>query len=283
MPARDDRRRAGGSEPRLTAAGRVLAVLATFGPHHEKLSLSDISRRSGLTLTTTHRLVGELREWGALERDDVGKYAIGLRLLELTALAPRGLRLRELAQPFLEDLHDATGANVHLAVRDGDEVIYIESLRTRGAVDVLSRIGGRWPVHATSTGQVLLAHASAEEQETVLAAPLAKFTEHTIIDSRRLREVLADVRRSGVAIAESQLTPGALAVAVPIRGESDGVIAAMGVTIGQETTRPHALVPVLTATSRAISRACGAPSAGRRATTSWNMSCPTPSDFALSS
>src|SRR5689334_9715571 len=71
----------------VTAAGRVLAVLGAFGPAHEWLTLSELSRRSGLTLTTTHRLVAELRRWGGLERDADGRYAIGLRLLGLGPLA----------------------------------------------------------------------------------------------------------------------------------------------------------------------------------------------------
>nr|WP_240760295.1 IclR family transcriptional regulator [Phytoactinopolyspora endophytica] len=250
--------------PRMTAAGRVLAVLEAFGPEHPVLSLSEISRRSGLTLTTAHRLVGELHRWGALERDHRGHYVVGLRLLELTALAPRGLQLRELAQPYLDDLHLATRANVHLAVRDGDKVVYIESLRARGGAEVLSRLGGRWPVHATGTGQVLLAHASPEEQEAVLAAPLSRFTDHTLVDAKSLRAVLADVRTVGAAIAESQLTPGVMAVAVPIRGHKDEVVAALGLTVHQDGTNAHSLVPVLTATARGISRALGAPSASSR-------------------
>ncbi|MGY1749646.1 IclR family transcriptional regulator [Modestobacter sp. SYSU DS0511] len=244
-----------------TAAGRTLAVLAAFGPEHASLSLSDISRRTGLSLTTTHRLVGELRQWGALERGPDGRYAIGLRLLELGALAPQGLQLRELALPFLDDLHHATRANIHLAVRDGHDVVYVEALRARGAVRVLSRLGGRWPLHATGTGQVLLAYADPEVQREVLASPLRRYTANTITDVDKLRRVLAEVRRTGVAIAENHLPPaGALALAVPVRGPGDEVVAALGVTVQRETVKSHALIPVLAATARGISRALGAPS-----------------------
>src|ERR1700735_1233264 len=76
--------------PRTNAAGRLLAVLDAFGPRNRALSLSEISRRSGLSLSTAHRLVHELVSWGALERDPNGCYSIGVRLLELAALAPRG-------------------------------------------------------------------------------------------------------------------------------------------------------------------------------------------------
>lgn len=111
-----------------SAPDRLLAVLAAFDHDHPALSLTDISRRAGLTLTTAHRLVGALTEWGALERDTDGIYHVGLRLWELAALAPRGLALRQIALPYLEDLYEATHENVQLAVRDGDEVVYIEWL-----------------------------------------------------------------------------------------------------------------------------------------------------------
>ncbi|MGK5111897.1 IclR family transcriptional regulator [Geodermatophilus sp. CPCC 205506] len=263
-PGREiDRRVAGRVSAGATAAGRVLAVLDAFGPAHAALTLSEISRRSGLSLTTTHRLVGELRTWGALERGPDGRYGIGLRLLELGALAPHGLQLREVAVPYLDDLHQATRANVVLGVRDGSDVVYVEALRARGAVKLMSRIGGRWPLHVTGTGLVLLAFAAPEVQEEVLSGPLKRFTSETITDPQVLRRRLADVRRTGVGIAENQLTADvpALAVAVPVRGAGDEVVAALGVTVEQGTVQAQALVPVLNATARGISRALGAPSA----------------------
>lgn len=132
-----------------SAPDRLLAVLAAFDHAHPALCLTDISRRAGLTLTTTHRLVGALTEWGALERDADGVYHVGLRLWEVAALAPRGLALRQVALPYLEDLYEATHENVQLAVRDGAEVVYIEWLSGRSAVGVHIRVGARWPLHAT--------------------------------------------------------------------------------------------------------------------------------------
>lgn len=245
----------------LTAAQRVLAVLDVFDDAHTTLTLSEISRRSGLTLTTTHRLVGELNAWGALSRDTRGRYSVGLRILELGALAPGGLQLREVAQPFLNDLHHATRANVHLAVREGHDVVYLESLRAPDGVPVLSRLGGRWPLHATGTGQVLLAFAGPEVREEVLASPLKRFSRETIVEPAQLRSVLSEVRWLGYAVAASQLTEDAVAVAAPIRGPEDDVIAAVGVTVRRGTVAPQAMAPALLAASRGISRALGAPSA----------------------
>ena len=148
-----------GQPVRRTALGRALAVLSAFGPQHRLLSLSEIARRADLTLPTTHRLASELVAWGALERHPSGHYFLGLRLLELAALAPRGLELREAAFPYLDDLHQATHSNVHLGVRDGHEVVYVETMRSRVSAQISSRVGDRWPLHVSGTGLVLLAYA----------------------------------------------------------------------------------------------------------------------------
>lgn len=249
------------AEPnRLTAAQRVLSILGVFDIDNATLSLSEISRRTGLTLSTTHRLVNELRVWGALDRDADGRYSIGLRILELGTTS-QGLRLREVALPFLEDLQHAVRANIHLAVADGHDVIYIESLRAREGVPVPSRLGGRWPMHATGTGLVLLAFTPQEFQEEVLSSKLRRFTEYTPTEPDALRHRLAEIRRSGVAIIENQLTYDARAIAVPIRGPRDQVIAAVGLTTRTDMP-PYALVPALATTARGISRTLGAPSAG---------------------
>jgi DNA-binding IclR family transcriptional regulator len=248
------------TEP-MTAAQRVLAVLEAFDQEHIVLTLSEISRRVGLSLSTTHRLVGELREWGALERSADGKYAIGMRILELGCLEPQGLKLRDVALPLLGDLQAATNANVHLAVRDGHDVVYVESLRARNGARVLSRLGGRWPLHATGTGLVLLAFSGPDLQEAVLSSTLKRFTPKTITDADELRRTLAQVRRTGIAVVEDSITVDAIAVAVPVRGPRDRLVAALGVTVPTNTASPTALLPALTATARAISRGLGAPSA----------------------
>ncbi|MPY60894.1 IclR family transcriptional regulator [Streptomyces spongiae] len=240
-----------------SAPDRLLAVLAAFDHDHPALCLTDISRRAGLTLTTTHRLVGALTEWGALERDDSGVYHVGLRLWEVAALAPRGLALRQIALPYLEDLYEATHENVQLAVRDGGEVVYIEWLSGRSAVGVHIRVGARWPLHATGVGLALLAHGDPASQEEYCAGPLTAFTPHTITDEARLRRVLAEVRRTGVAVSSRQVTDDALSVAAPIRGQDGTVVAAVSVVVPQEGAQVPVLIPAVRLAARGISRALG--------------------------
>jgi DNA-binding IclR family transcriptional regulator len=248
---------------RRTALGRALAVLDAFGPQHRLLSLSEIARRADLTLPTTHRLVSELVTWGALERHPSGHYFLGLRLLELAALAPRGLQLREAAFPFLDDLHQATHSNVHLGVRDGHEVVYVDTMRSRVSAQISSRVGDRWPLHVSGTGLVLLAYADASFQNEVLRAPLVRYTPKTVVDPHELRRILADIRRTGVVIAHEQITMHAVAVAAPVRGPRNDVIAAISAVVATNQTPLNSLAARLTDTAHAISHALGAPTPRR--------------------
>jgi DNA-binding IclR family transcriptional regulator len=137
---------------------KVVTLLDAFTPSTPELSLGELARTTGLPVSTTYRLVSELVAWGGLERAEGGTgYRIGVRLWEIGALAPRSATLREVALPFLQDLYQATLENVHLAVLDGREALYVDTIAGRGAVPVRSRRGGRLPLHATGVGKVLLA------------------------------------------------------------------------------------------------------------------------------
>ena len=142
-----------------TVTSRVLALLGAFDARHRELSLSDLARRSGVPLATAHRLAAELAEWGALHKTGEGKYVVGRRLWDIGLLAPVARELREVAIPFLHDLYGATLETVHLAVREDDHVLYLETLSGSRSVPVVSTVGSRLPMHATGVGKVLLAYA----------------------------------------------------------------------------------------------------------------------------
>ncbi|MGK5114797.1 IclR family transcriptional regulator [Geodermatophilus sp. CPCC 205506] len=240
--------------PSRTSGGKLLAVLDAFTRERPALTLSEIARAVGVPLSTAHRLVGELRRWGGLERDADGRFRVGLRLFELGALAPRGLGLREAALPFMEDLYEVTHQNVQLAVRDDVEVLFVERFAARDAVTVLTQVGGRFALPPTGVGLVLLAYAPVEVQERVLAAPLRRYTPHTITDPRTLRRVLAEVRRTGLAISDRQVTADAVSAAAPIH-LGDAVVAALSVVVpGDSPAAVRAVTPGVRAAARGISR-----------------------------
>jgi DNA-binding IclR family transcriptional regulator len=240
-----------------SAADRLLDVLAAFDHRSPALSLTEIGRRADLPLATVHRLAGTLVRRGALERDESGSYHIGLRLWEIASLAPRGVALRQAAMPFLEDLYEATHENVQLAVRDGVDVVYTERISGRSAVGVRTQVGARWPLHATGVGLVLLAYGGARLQEEVCVRQLASFTPHTVTDPARLRRILADVRRTGCAVSDRQITDDALSVAAPVRGPRGDVRAAVSVVVHADSAPIRALIPAVQIAARSVSRTLG--------------------------
>ncbi len=241
-----------------SVASTVLALLGAFDAAHRELTLTELARRAGLTLSTAQRRATELAAWGALERTPEGRYRVGLRLWEVGSLAPRGTTLRDVALPFLEDLYVVSRQNVQLAVREGTEVVFLERIAGRGAVPVLTRVGGRFCLHATGVGLVLLANAPAEVFEQVLAEGLRGYTPHTITDERALRRALALTRQNGYAVSAGAVTEDALSVAAPITDARDQVIAAVSLVVALDDARPAPLAPLVRAAARGISRAYAA-------------------------
>ncbi|MBZ5739479.1 IclR family transcriptional regulator [Nocardioides mangrovi] len=238
-----------------SVTGKVLALLGAFDAAHRELTLSELARRSGLHLSTAQRRAAELVAAGALERGDDGRYRVGLWLWEVGSLAPRSSSLREVALPYLEDLYVVTRENVQLAVRDGTEVVFVERIAGRSAVPVLTRVGGRFALHATGVGLVLLAHAPTEVLDEVVASGLTRYADRTITDPEQLRRVLATVRRDGYAVSPGAVTDDAVSVAAPVVGHEGRVVAAISLVVSLADARPTALAPVVQTAARAISRA----------------------------
>ena len=243
------------SRPGATVASRTLAVLGAFDSEHTRLTLTEISSRAGLPLATAHRLVAELTSWGALSREPDGSYVIGRRLWDIGLLAPLQSGLREVASPFLHDLYGATLATVHLAVRDEDQVLYIDRLAGHASVPIVSDTGSRLPMHATGVGKVLLAFAPKDVQRKVFSN-LTRITPRTVVHAGVLAAQLARVRRDGYATTVEEMSPGACSVAVPIRQRQE-VIAALGIVVPElKGSRPR-LVVALRVASHGISRSLG--------------------------
>jgi DNA-binding IclR family transcriptional regulator len=242
--------------PGRSVTSRALAVLDAFDVRAPRLSLSEIADRAGMPLTTVHRLLAELTAWGALTRRADGRYEIGRKLWDLGLLAPVQLELRQVAAPFLLDVHTATRDTVHLAVREGTRALYVERISGRESVPVVSQVGSRLPLHATGVGKVLLAWAPDEVAEEVLRG-LTRETRHTVVDAGRLRREIAEIRRRGFARTAEEMSLGASSVAVPVPVERSGgavVAGALGVVVPSHRRDPTRLVPALEVAARGVGR-----------------------------
>jgi DNA-binding IclR family transcriptional regulator len=239
---------------------RALALLAAFDAGNHKLTLRELSRRSGIPVSSTLRLAGRLLAWGALERDEEGRYAIGLRLLEFASLAPRGHGLRQVALPFMSDLAAVTRQHVQLAVRERLEATLVERFSSHSSVPVRYRAGGKMPLHCTGMGLALLAFAPLEVQEEVLSLPLHGEPDQNLIPPAVMRRTLAEVRRERLAIYRRLEAEPLVAVAAPIFDEREEAVAAIGVLLPEREAQPRRLGYALRTAAQSISRQLGAPS-----------------------
>lgn len=241
---------------------RTVRILRLFTASSPSLTVSEIARRAHLPVATAHRLVNELVGLGVLERGENRQVRMGVQMWEMASRSSRALDLREAAMPFMEDLQTVVKQHTQIGVLEGTDVLYLERLSARKAVQNITKIAGRLPIHATSAGLVLLAHAPVELQEEVLARPLRRYTPNTVTDPAQLRGLLAKVRQEGYVIAGQMITPGAIGMAAPVRGEKNTVLAALSIVIPADGPTPHSQLPALLATARGISRAMGARNGG---------------------
>lgn len=245
------------ADPPSSVTGRVLAILTVFEQSLAPRSLSEISRETGLALSTAHRLVGELESWGALQRDPQGRYQIGLRLWELGQHA--GRQVRDIARPLLQDLYSLTQRTVHIAIREKTEALYIDRVYGTRRVPQASRVGGRLPLHATAVGKVLLAFDEPWVREAVLAQPLERRTPRTQVDPTALRHELDIVAARGYAIAIDEVRLGSASIAVPVFQRQGGIGAALGLVAEvAEADQLERHLPAMRGIARRIETSVGA-------------------------
>jgi DNA-binding IclR family transcriptional regulator len=186
-----------------------------------------------------------------------GRYSLGLRIWRLGVRQPTARRLSVLARPYLEDLLEATGEHVHLAVRDGLGATYLERLSGRDAVRVISSVGSTLPLHATGVGLVLLAHAPPEILGEVIAAGPVKYQPQTLTTEKELRARLAEIRATGLSRSVDALTSGAFSIAAPVRDETGAVVAAVSIIAHTERLDEPQFAFGVRMAARGISSALG--------------------------
>lgn len=240
--------------PGPSVTSRVFAILDAFVPGEARLTLTEIGRRTGLPLATAHRLVHELVRCGGLEREEGGTYRVGVRLWEIGSLAPVRGGLRELAMPFMEDLYEATHENIQLAVLVDAEAMILEKISGRHSVRIVTRVGGRLPLHATGVGKVLLAHAPLALIDAVLSGPLERLASRTIVDPDALAADLDETRARGYSMTNDEMTEGAMSVGAPVLGPSQRVVAALSVVVDSRIGDPQRLAPPVRTAARGLSR-----------------------------
>jgi DNA-binding IclR family transcriptional regulator len=211
---------------RVQSIERAFAVLGALadGP----IGVTEVAERARLPKSTAARLLASLSHEGAVEQvPGDSRYRLGGRLATLAAGVLPTRSLARLARPSLVELSSDIGEAAGLSVPDGDLVHYVEQVDSPNPVSVRDWTGSRLPMHAVSSGQVLLAFRPATALDRYLEHPLERFTELTVADPDALRERLRQVRRDGFAWTREEFDRGISSVAAPIADDSGEVVAAV--------------------------------------------------------
>jgi len=207
---------------------RAFAVLRALASSSETSTLSDAARAAGLPKSTTSRILAALEDLGMVDR--VGdRYSIGAGLATLTHVATPVASLREVARPYLADLAERLGENASLAVADGDEVLYVDSVSNSGAITVQSWTGERVPFHGSAAGLALLSGWSAEGLDRYAAGGLPSLTSATVTSPTALRARMTQARADGFVWTRAEFSDEVNGVAAPIPGPNGPAIGALSV------------------------------------------------------
>ncbi|WP_226437228.1 IclR family transcriptional regulator [Rhodococcus yananensis] len=197
---------------------RVAELLDEF-QNRPRLTLSELSGRTGLPRSSVHRLLGQLADCGWIRRDGRA-YVLGRAVFEWGALAQDRDGLHRAAHPVLTELHSATGLVAHLAVLDGNHIRYLDKIGCE-SIPLPSRVGGRMPAHRTALGKAILAHTRAYDGRAPYPVP--------DLDRDRLRSEIAHARERRIAQEREESVRGIACIAAPI-GDRRTCVGALSLT-----------------------------------------------------
>jgi IclR family pca regulon transcriptional regulator len=248
----------------IASLSHGLSVLEAVADNSADIPLAALAKRVGLKKTSTWRLAHTLVELGYLHQDPhTRNFRPAPRVLALGYAYFDGLDLKQLSLPFLHELSARHNEVVILAVRDEDEVIYIERVRTSQIVTINLHVGSRLPLYNTSLGRALIADMPGDwvAQYVRRLASDPKARKYVKSGGKKLMETLRETRERGFALNDEELVEGLRAIASPVRGRNAEIVAAICISVPSSRATVSELrrtfAPDLIATAEKISRALG--------------------------
>lgn len=195
------------------------------------MTFAEIVAATATPKASAHRILKELVTLGLLTfTPDTSRYRGSLKLASLGCSVTANFDLRTLVHPHLQKLHEATHHTANLAIRDGDDGVYLDKVETQEyGIRLFSEVGKRFPLHCTALGKALLAFLPDKERSRIINGPLQAITSKTITDPSTLATELAEIRAAGYALDREEITRGVMCVAAPIFSSPDDVVGAVSI------------------------------------------------------
>ena len=216
----------------VTALGRGLAVMLALSDKKRRMSIAQVSHRTGIPRAAARRSLHTLSKLGFVAADETRRFYLRPRVLSFSHAYLSTSPLAVLAQPILDRLSERLHEACSLGILDGDEIVYLARSASSRIMSPALNVGRRLPAYCTSIGHAMLAHLPAHELEGYLKRTrLYPFTEYTLSSPQRLRAVLREVRESGFAFASQQMEARLCTLAVPVRDIGGHYVAGINVIL----------------------------------------------------
>jgi DNA-binding IclR family transcriptional regulator len=219
---------------RVQSVDRALDVLEAVATGGE-LGVSEVAARTGLVISTAHRLLASLADRGYVRQTAAhGRYRLGLAVLELAGgMQAQTAALTAAARPHLEQIQSVTRETTNLVILVGDRVVYVDQVAGRHSMRMFTELGSSVLAHTTGSGKAMLAYRRPDAIELMyprVREPFARLTPrtHTTLDS--LREEFARIRRRGYAIDDEEHEEGVSCVAAPVFDGTATAFAAISIS-----------------------------------------------------
>lgn len=213
----------------MTSLARGLAVIRAFSDSRRSLTIAQISQKTGIPRAAVRRCLHTLKQLGYAD-SDVNNFSLRPKILTLGYSYLSSTPLTVSAQPYLNNISRTLGESCSLAVLDDHEVLYVARSAASRVMSVALNTGSRLPAYCTSLGRAMLAHLPEDQLKAYFdKVKLRALTEKTVVSQKRLRDILAGVRANGYAVIDEELEVGLRSIAVPVRGASGNVLAALNV------------------------------------------------------
>lgn len=211
---------------------RSIAVLQSIADSGTPLTRAELLNQCDLTRPTLYRIIASLEAEGLIEVTGGNRYTLGGRLVALARTALAQNDVRRLAEPHLARLRDATGETVHLAIRSGDKLVYIDKIESREVVRMASTVGTRVPFHSTGVGKAFLAAMPEIEANALIdRIDLPAITPHTTTDRAALKAIVRQAREDGFVRDDQENEIGIFCFGAPIQEGRDRPVASVSVSV----------------------------------------------------
>lgn len=221
---------------RVQSVDRALSILELLSNYNEGLGITEIGERTELHKSTVHRLLGTLIYKGYVVQDNLtNRYRLTMKLFELGNRKINDIDILNISKPYTKELMESVNEVVHLVIREGSKIVYIDKVEADNTIRMASNIGRKSPLYCTSVGKAMMAYMDEKEVENIWhKTDILRFTKKTITDLEELKVELDKVRELGYAEDDEENELGVRCVGAPVfnyTGKVEGAISISGPTI----------------------------------------------------